>query len=192
MTQKRDYVVVVTGLPRSGTSMAMRMLEAGGISPLIDEIREADTDNPRGYYEFEPVKKTKTDPSWLNSAPGMAVKLVYRLLYDLPDTFQYRALFMNRHLPEVMASQDAMLARTGADVPPMDEKKFVELFGGECQRVKKWLAAQPNFSVLDVQYNEMVESPQSQVATIDEFLDGGLDTEAMCRVVEPTLYRQRR
>ena len=86
-TRNLNPFTVVTGLPRSGTSMMMKMLEAGGVPPLCDGERTADSDNPNGYYEFEPVKNTKNDPSWLRDAPGKAVKMVYSLLYDLPETF---------------------------------------------------------------------------------------------------------
>jgi len=171
--------------------MAMRMLEAGGLPVVTDQVRKPDIDNPGGYYEFEPVKKTKSDPSWLEAARGHAVKLVYKLLYDLPDGFQYRVLFMNRRFSEVLSSQDAMLARKGAPVAAMDEARFTELFRAECTRAKEWLAEQTVFEHIDVDYNEILERPQPQVAAIDSFLGGGLDTAAMCQVVEPSLYRQR-
>lgn len=108
-------VTIVTGLPRSGTSMMMRMLEAGGLPVLVDGRRGADIDNPNGYYEFEPVKETRTDASWVEGARGRAVKMVYRLLYDVPAEFRYRVLFMRRDLGEILASQRKMLTRHGAD-----------------------------------------------------------------------------
>jgi hypothetical protein len=172
--------------------MAMCMLEAGGLPVMTDEIRKPDIDNPGGYYEFEPVKKTKSDSSWLKAASGHAVKLVYKLLYDLPDGYQYRVLFMNRRFSEVLSSQDAMLARTGTQVAPMDETRFVELFRAECDRAKTWLTEQTHFAHLDVDYNRILERPQAQITAIDSFLGGGLDTAAMCQIVEPSLYRQRR
>ena len=110
---KRDYVIIVSGLPRSGTSMMMKAIHSGGIEPIIDHIRKADEDNPKGYYEFEPVKKTKEDTSWLADAPGSVVKMVYRLLYDLPGNYDYRVVFMQRDLKEVLASQKKMLDRSG-------------------------------------------------------------------------------
>src|SRR5262245_41311102 len=112
-TIDRAYVTVVSGLPRSGTSLMMQMLAAGGMAVLTDELRGPDPDNPRGYYEFEPVKRTRHDPSWLVGAPGKAVKLVHLLLYDLPAEYSYRVIFMKRRLSEVLASQRAMLDRQG-------------------------------------------------------------------------------
>lgn len=188
---KRDYVTIVAGLPRTGTSMMMRILEAGGLPVLVDDVRESDADNPRGYYEFEPVKKTREDASWLARARGRAVKMVYRLLRDLPADSSYRVVFMNRRLSEVMASQEAMLARNRKRVAPMDSATFEKTFAGELRRIKAWLEQQPNFRVLEVDYNRVLEDPRPAIAALGAFLDGGLDTDAMREVVEPQLYRQR-
>ena len=171
--------------------MMMSMLEAGGIPLLVDHVRQADVDNPRGYCEFEPVKKTKQDASWVDSAHGMAVKMVYRLVYDLPEGHTYRVLFMRRRLSEVFASQEAMLKRTGGG-GSMDEAKFVALFTPEIDRVTKWLDDQANFTVLDVNYNQLVEDPAPQVEQISRFLGDSVDVGKMCDAVDPSLHRQRR
>ena len=110
---QREYLTIVSGLPRSGTSMMMRMLDAGGIPALTDHVRAADPSNPNGYYEYEPIKKTKEDPSWLPAAIGMAVKMVHVLLLDLPLSYAYRVLFMQRDIEEVIESQNRMLERLG-------------------------------------------------------------------------------
>src|SRR5262249_30630691 len=102
-------IIIVSGLPRSGTSLMMQMLDGGGVPVLTDNIRAADTDNPRGYYEFEPVKATKRDATWLPAARGKAVKMVSQLLYHLPPGETYRVLFLERDLEEVLASQEKML-----------------------------------------------------------------------------------
>jgi hypothetical protein len=188
---KNEFVTVVSGLPRSGTSLMMQMIDKGGIPALKDEIRVADQDNPKGYYEFEPVKKTKEDPSWLKRAPGMAVKMVYRLLYDLPPEYNYRVIFTRRKLEEVVASQNVMLERSGKEGGGLSDDKLLPVFRAEIDKSNRWLAKQPNFQVLYVNYNEMIADPAPQVARINEFLGGGLDTKAMIAVVDPTLYRQR-
>lgn len=187
-----EVVVIVSGLPRSGTSMMMRALEAGGLPVLTDYIRKADEDNPRGYYEFEAVKKTKEDPSWLRRAGGKAVKMVYRLLYDLPESCQYRVLFMQRDMQEVLASQRKMLLRSGKNLEPADcDGQMAALFEAELSRCRQWLARQPHFSVLYVDYRAMIQNPAEQVQRINEFLGGGLDLQAMAASVDPTLYRNR-
>jgi hypothetical protein len=189
---RRDYVTIVSGLPRSGTSMMMNMLTAGGLPALVDNIRKPDEDNPRGYFEYEPVKQTKKDPSWLNQATGKVVKMVYRLLYDLPPDRQYRVVFMQRDLREVIASQNAMLARQGKSPGPLSDERLMALFDAELKKAYEWLAVQPNFRVLYVNYNQTIRNPRPTVDALNEFLGGDLDTDAMLRVVDPTLYRQQR
>lgn len=190
MTQSNTYVTIVSGLPRSGTSMMMRMLEVGGMPVLVDNIRVADDDNPRGYYEFEPVKQTKRDASWVQQAPGKAVKLVYRLLYDLPADYQYRVLFMRRNLNEVLASQRKMLARDGRG-DDVDDGEMAALFRAELAKFDAWVKKQPNFTLIDVQYNELLSEPEPVIHRVAEFLDGSVDRESMAQVVDKSLYRNR-
>jgi hypothetical protein len=184
-------ITIVSGLPRSGTSMMMRMLEAGGLPALIDNIRTADDDNPRGYYEFEPVKKTKEDPSWLDGAGGKVVKMVYRLLYDLPRDHEYWVVFMRRHLSEVVASQDVMLARRGRGGGGITKDKLIAMFQKQLGEFDEWVKKQPNFRILYVDYNETLKDPQPTVRALNEFLGGHLNTAAMEKTVEQQLYRQR-
>lgn len=188
---KRDYVIIVSGLPRSGTSMLMKSIEAGGIEPLVDHVRKPDEDNPKGYYEFEPVKKTKEDASWLKDASGKVVKMVYRLLYDLPLDYPYRVIFTQRDLKEVLASQTKMLERSGKSGGGISDKQMESLFTSELEKCEKWLAEQPNFKVLYIKHRDMINNGAAQAEKINEFLDGGLDTDAMAAVVEPALYRNR-
>jgi hypothetical protein len=185
-------VVVVSGLPRSGTSMMMKMLGAGGIPVMIDNERVADEDNPNGYFEFEQVKKIKSDISWLDDARGKVVKMVYLLLYDLPAEYRYRVVFMRRNLNEVLASQKKMLARQNKATDMVDDATMLRLFQRDLAKVEKWLAERPNFEVLYVDYNQMLSEPANVVGSINEFLDGQLDLDAMAVVVDPTLYRNRR
>lgn len=186
-----NLIAIVSGLPRSGTSMMMRMIDAGGVPALVDNIRKADEDNPRGYYEYEPVKRTKEDPAWLAQAGGKVVKMVYRLLYDLPPDHQYRVIFTRRHLSEVVQSQDVMLSRMGKDAGPISKDRLVNLFEQQLADFERWIGQQPHFKILFISYNETIAKPQPAIAAINEFLGGRLDTAAMLRVVEPQLYRQR-
>jgi hypothetical protein len=187
-----EFVNIVSGLPRSGTSMMMRMISEGGIPPLVDNIRTADEDNPKGYFEFEPVKKTKEDASWLNDAPGKVVKMVYRLLYDLPDGHRYRVVFMKRKLEEVIASQNVMLERRGKGGGGLSDDAFIATFRKEIEKVEHWLADDPNFEVLYVNYNDMLSNPEPLVGQVNAFFGGELDADKMMNVVDPNLYRQRK
>ena len=193
-TQKSTttYLTIVSGLPRSGTSMMMRMLEAGGMPVVVDNIRTADEDNPAGYYEFEPVKQTKQDDSWLRDAQGKAVKMVYRLLYDLPQGHQYRVIFMRRKLDEVLASQQKMLDRNGKADAQVTDEQMAQLFRSQLAKFEAWIAQQPNFQVLEVSYNDLLADPEPVLHEINRFLDDALDLAQMRSVVDPSLYRNRR
>ncbi len=188
---KTSPIIIVSGLPRSGTSMVMKMLEAGGIEPLTDNIRTADDDNPKGYYEFERAKKLKEgDFTWLPEAQGKAVKVIGALLVDLPTNYQYQVLFMRRDMREILASQAKMLARRGEE-SKVDDATMAMLFEKHIKQVESWMREQPNLRYIDVDYNAMLTDPAPQVKEINKFVGGHLDTQAMLEVVDPNLYRQR-
>jgi hypothetical protein len=188
-----NAIVVVSGLPRSGTSMMMKMLEAGGIPPLTDKIRTADDDNPKGYYEFERVKKLKEgDTAWLEDARGKAVKVITALLTFLPDTYNYDVVFMERALPEVLASQRKMLINRGEDPDKVSEEELTQLFQKHLSQVMKWIESQSNVRYLGVSYNGLLQGPESYVEQINQFLGDKLDVNVMAGVVDPKLYRQRK
>lgn len=192
---RRDFITVVSGLPRSGTSMMMAALQAGGLEPLTDGARPADEDNPHGYYELEAVKRLSQDCSWLPQAVGCAVKIVSPLLFDLPADRPYRVVFLLRDLDEVLASQRRMLERPGAHAGGEDAGSDAEirpLFAAHLEEVREWLAAQANARVLYVDYERAVADPVGMAAAVDRFLGGGLDRAAMAAAVDPTLQRQRR
>ena len=186
-----SFVTVVSGLPRSGTSMMMQMLEAGGMAIRTDHVRAADEDNLRGYYELEAIKHTRSDPSWLKEAEGKAVKVVYMLLYDLPLDYHYRVVFMRRDLREVVASQQAMLARRGEEGAGLSASQMAAVFERQLAKVDAWLAEQPQFEVLQVDYQRVIGDPCSVGRRVNEFLGAKLDVTAMAAVVDPALYRQR-
>jgi sulfotransferase family protein len=188
----KKYITIVSGLPRSGTSMMMRMLEAGGMPVLTDNIRKADADNPNGYFEFELVKQLTRDTSWLVDAHGKAVKMASLLLYDLPRDHEYKVIFMRRKLEEVITSQEAMLRRQGKNGGARDAAQLANLFHNHLQKLDVWIRNQENFSVLYVNYNNMLNNPKSSVIEIDWFLGYGLDTDAMGKIFDLSLYRQRR
>ena len=170
----------------------MQMLAAGGVPVMTDARRQADEDNRRGYYEFEPVKTTKADASWLDQAPGKAVKLVFALLHDLPGEFRYRVVFMQRKLEEVLASQKIMLQRSGQDADAVKDEDMMRLFQKALARTEAWLRQQPNFEVLYVDYNRLVADPAPWAQRINDFLGGRLDVAAMIAAVDPVQYRNRR
>lgn len=188
----RNIITVVSGLPRSGTSMMMRMLEAGGLEPLTDHIRTPDEDNPQGYYEFERVKRLPEDQAWLEEAKGRVVKIISRLVLYLPPTYTYKVVFMRRKMEEILASQTQMLIHRGKPTDTISDEKMAELFRKHLQQVEAWMEQQPNIDVLYVSYNEVLQNPVEQITKINHFLGGTLAVEKMISVIDHTLHRQRR
>ena len=196
----RVPITIVSGLPRSGTSMLMRMLDAGGLPPMTDNLRTADTDNPEGYYEFERVKQLdKGDTAWLATAQGHVVKVISALLQHLPSTYDYQVIFVERHMPEILASQRKMLEhrqdahlidedKTPVDV---DDAQMTALFEKHLRAIRQWIAQQPNVTVLYIHYSDLLRDPAVQAAKINQFLGNRLDVEKMAGVIDPALYRNR-
>jgi ABC-type nitrate/sulfonate/bicarbonate transport system substrate-binding protein len=188
----QEVVTVVSGLPRSGTSMMMKMLDAGGIPPLTDEIRTADKDNPKGYYEYERVKKLdEGDTEWVEQAQGKAVKVISALLKYLPQDYTYKVIFMLRNMDEILASQRQMLMRRGEPSDSVSDEELAELFRKHLAQIQAWIDEQPNAEAIYVSYNEVVEDPLEQARTVNRFLGDRLDVEHMVQVVDEALYRQR-
>lgn len=188
----QDFITIVSGLPRSGTSMMMTMLAAGGVPAYTDNIRAADEDNPKGYYELERVKKMPDgDIDWLPEAKGKAVKVISALLEHLPAKYTYRVLFMQRKMEEVLASQKQMLIRSGKPTDTVSDEQLADMYAKHLVKVNAWLADQANFSVLDLDYNKMLDDPSKYADYVNNFLGGTLDVEAMVGVVDNRLYRQR-
>jgi LPS sulfotransferase NodH len=190
-TDKKS-IVIVSGLPRSGTSMMMKMLQATGIEPLTDNQRQADEDNPKGYYEYERVKKLKDgDTAWLPLVGNKAVKVISALLQHLPPEYDYRVIFMQRELSEILASQRRMLENRGENPDAVSDEQMADLFVRHLQQVNAWLASQPNIQRVEVNYNQMLRDPFPYLAQVNNLLGGNLDTEKMAAIIDPDLYRQR-
>src|SRR5262245_15918569 len=182
-------IIIVSGLPRSGTSLMMQMLDAGGVEVVTDNVRTADTDNPRGYYEFEKVKQIKRDASWLPGIRGKAVKMVSLLLLDLPPAERYRVVFMERDFAEMLDSQERMLHRLGRPAAPREA--IIPAYTSHLERVHQWLQRQAHFAVLRVRYKALVERPEAEADRVKEFLGGRLDLSRAVSAVDPSLYRNR-
>lgn len=183
-------ITIVSGLPRSGTSMMMKMLEAGGMDVVTDNIRQADQDNPKGYYEFEKVKKIKDDTSWLPATCGKVFKMVSMLLMHLPSEYNYRVFFMKRDLREVIASQNKMLARHGKQ-PVNDDSKMELLYTKHLHQVEAWLSSQNNFQVKYISFADAFRQPQQEIKRIIDFAGRNLVPEKMLQVIDIALYRNK-
>jgi len=189
---KPKEIVVVSGLPRSGTSMMMKMLEAGGLPVLVDHLRVADDDNPKGYYEYERVKQLdKGDVAWLPEAQGKVVKIISMLLPYLPSDYHYKVIFMRREIGEILASQRKMLVNRGMPTDATSEAELERSFQKHLMQIQNWLQSQPNVETLYLVYHELLKHPAQAVPQVNQFLGNGLDTKRMVEVIDPQLYRNR-
>jgi hypothetical protein len=182
-------ITIVSGLPRSGTSLMMQMLAAGGMQLLTDHERKADTDNPRGYWEWEPAKLLPQQPDLIDAAEGKAVKIISQLLPFLPEGRNYKVLFMERPLAEVLASQKEMLRRRGA-VDSAKDEVMAELFTKHLKEVREQIAGR--MAVFFVAYPKLISEPMSVAEVVRNFLGIDLDVQAMAAQADPRLYRNRR
>ena len=187
-----EPLVVVSGLPRSGTSMTMQMLEAGGLAVATDGIRKPGEDNPKGYYEYERVKELdkRLDPSWLKGFRGKAIKIISFLLKDLPETNNYKVVFMRRNIQEVLASQAKMLVNRG-EVNEASDEKMLELYKDHLWKVDYLMKHRPCFELLNVEYKDVIENPRREAERLGEFLGNHVDVEKMAAAVDEKLYRNR-
>jgi hypothetical protein len=187
-----EPIIVVSGLPRSGTSMSMKMLEAGGVKVVQDGIRSADEDNPRGYFEHEKVKELDKggDKSWVRNARGQAIKVISYLLPHLPDDNRYLVIFVLREYAEVLASQQKMLDRRG-EANTTEDERMIAIYEKHLADVKRILAGRPNFEVLYASYSDTIRDPRTAAHEINVFLGGNLDEDKMAAAVDPKLWRNR-
>lgn len=183
--------VLVSGLPRSGTSLMMQMLRAGGMELMTDGLRPADEDNPEGYWEWEDIKKMPQQPLIIEQAHGKATKVISALLPSLPPKHKYRIIFMTRPVQEVVASQWTMLERRGTD--PKSQRAHLE--ETQARHALEMLAAlrqHPRVVLLEMDYPALVADPARGAAQVAVFLGEALTTpEAMPAVVQPKLHRNR-
>ena len=175
--------------------MAMKMLHAGGLDVMTDGLRAADESNPKGYFELEAVKELDKNgnTAWLKDARGKAVKIISFLLTWLPEEHDYRVIFMQRDLGEVLASQNKMLVQR-AETPgtPTEDERMRQQYENHLAKVHRFLSARSCFSVLRVDYRSALERPREEAQRINDFIGGGLDVSRMAEVGDPALYRNRR
>ena len=193
MPALEESVVVVSGLPRSGTSMIMQMIAAGGIPVLADDIREADADNPRGYLEYEPVKNLRRDAKWLLDVKGKAVKIVAPLLGALPAGVACRVILIERNLDEILDSQAQMLVRRNESLPDTVERRdrLKDAYVRTLRQARAFLRRRPATRLLVLQRSEVLHDPVAAAKQIGVFLGRIQAAAEMAAEVDPSLHRQR-
>ena len=183
-------ITIVSGLPRTGTSLMMQMLAAGGMTLLTDFERQPDADNPRGYCEWEPAKLLPKQPERIDEAEGKAVKIISQLLLSLPEGRNYKIIFMQRSLAEVLASQDEMMRRRGSsDFVPHD--LMTAAFEKHLEQVNAWLKKRAEIPVCFLRYKHVVNDAAGSAKTVKDFLSLDLNVEAMAQQADASLYRNR-
>jgi hypothetical protein len=185
-------ITIVSGLPRSGTSLMMQMLAAGGLPVLSDGERQADVDNPRGYLEWERIKQLPKDPACISEAEGKVVKIISLLLLSLPEGHEYRVIFMERPLTEVLASQEVMRRHRGTVTPGASAALISSAFEKNLRAVHAWLDSKAYVKTLRVPYHEVLRDAESIAQKITQFLAIDLNVQAMSQQVDSTLYRNRK
>ena len=184
-------ITIVSGLPRSGTSLMIQMLVAGGMTPLSDGERVADADNPRWYLEWERIKTLPNDPGCIAEAEGRVVKVISRLLLSLPSGHDYRVIFMQRPLPEVLASQDEMMRRRGTFKEGANAAAMAAAFEKHLREVYAWIESKPYVRSIRVPYHDALKQPEEISRNIVEFLEIPLRVKAMKEQVAGSLHRNR-
>lgn len=183
MENLKDILVIVSGIPRSGTSLLMQMLQAGGMEILSDEKRKADNSNPKGYFELETIKSLYIDNSCLKGQFGKAVKVISYLLKYLPEDQKYKIIFINRDMDEIIKSQQKMLGRDEKKPP----KALINAFDKEIRNVKIWAENNPNIEILYLHYTNVIENSKEEINKIINFLNIPLNKEKMIDVIDPHL-----
>jgi len=186
-----DWLTIVSGIPRSGTSMMMSMLAGGGMEIVSDQKREPDPDNPEGYYEDQRVKRLKQNAAWLETCKDKAIKIVSPLLKSVPDNLQCKIIFMQRDLAEILASQKKMLARRGQSEGALSDEQMAEKFQLHLKRVDNWLSSRKNWDVIEIRYREVIENPYGEARRVNSFLRNRFDIEKMALKVNKRLYRHQ-
>ena len=184
-------ITIVSGLPRSGTSLILQMLEKGGMEILTDNVRKADDSNPRGYYELEKVKSLRTDRRWLADAEQKAIKIIAQLLNFLPTTYDYSIILVERDMREILISQQKMLETMGRTDVSANPALLAQTFTQQLEKVKTWIARQNHMSTCFVSYRDLIQDPLAGAIQIADFLDSGLNIRKMASAVDKNLYRQR-
>lgn len=187
-----DDIIVVSGLPRSGTSLVMQMLSAGGIPTYNDNSRVRDKNNPCGYFEHKSVKKLETDSSWLFKVKGQAVKIISHLIKHLPETYKYKVIFVQRNLDEVLVSQNKMLQAGGFERGNLTNTELLLYYKNHLQQITNWLNTQKNISLLYLDYSQIIINPVLAVGEMINFLKLDLNSQKMKSVIDPTLYRSKK
>ena len=186
-----NNIYIVSGLPRTGTSLMMKMLEAGGLSVVTDDIRSADTDNPKGYYELEKVKNIFNDNDWLKTIKGRSIKMVSQLLLKIPKENTYKIIFMKRDLKEVIMSQKKMLINRKKKLPLVNDDTLEKFYLNHLNKITSFIDQSSNIDVRYIYFNKLMKSPLSELRKLQNDFINNINMDNMIKMIDTSLYRNR-
>ena len=184
-------IIVVTGLPRAGTSLIMQILQSMGIELFTDNKRSPDKSNPKGYFEHELVKSIEKDSSWIKNVKGKAIKIVSPLLLYLPINYSYKIIFMNRDLDEIVQSQENMLLMKGVKKSQIEPEWLKQIFAKDLKHARTWIQELPNSESLGLSHSILLKNPELELEKIKKFLNINVDLKNAINVIDKKLYRAR-
>lgn len=185
------FIIIVSGLPRSGTSLMMQILKAGGMALVVDDKRPADVNNPKGYFEFEAVKYLEEDNDWLENARGKVVKVISHQLKFLPTGFTYKTIFMHRNLTDIVESQNRMLKQLKKDSRRLSDTDLVGIYKTHIADTMLFLSRQNNHSIAEVHYESLIQNTSLEIKRIKKFINHSLNEESMQAVIDESLNHGR-
>ncbi len=185
-----NTIYIVSGLPRSGTSLMMHMLWAGGLPVLTDSKRPADSSNPKGYWEWEAIKKLENHPQILSSAQGKAVKIISHFLPFLPEIYSYRIIFMRRNTPDIIRSQNKMLEKRGKSPGDLSDEQLVKIYNRLLAKSKHTLQSK-EIPFYEIWYEHIMKNPKAVTKDIVDFLGLPLNESAMWSVIDKNLNHSK-
>ncbi len=188
----KGTITIVSGMPRSGTSMMMQMLQAGGLAVLTDNIRASDENNPKGYLEYQKVKSLATDNSWIHEGQNKVIKVIAQLLQHLPASYQYKVVFMERDMEEIIKSQQIMLGKKSEVDKKVYPTALADTFKKQLEKTRSWIKTHPQFEVMYVDYADVINNPSEVAENLSMFLDADLNSAKMVEAVDSNLYRNRK
>ena len=187
----KNDIIVVTGLPRSGTSLMMQILQSLQIKLFTDNHRSADESNPKGYFEHQWVKTIEKDNSWLTDVKGKAIKIVSPLIKYLPVDLNYKIIFMNRDLDEIIQSQERMLTENNKKDDATNSEELKQIFLKDLKQSKDWIHTQLHSEVLEILHSKLLKNPETELEKIKSFLKIDINTTLILKVIDKNLYRSK-
>lgn len=180
-------ITLITGIPRSGTSLMMQLFKAANVDIATDAIRTEDDNNPKGYYELEAVKGIVKNNAFLKDLDGKTIKIVAPLVTFIDLSLEYRVVFMIRDLDEVVQSQEKMVGKDQQD----QKEKFKTMYAMHIEKSRQFLNSH-NIPFIEIQHRELLQNPELSLKRLIDFCGWETPLEELKSVIDHSLYRNRK